>query len=99
MPEKFTASVAERLNGVCAMEVRGAKDGDLVLPGLALVAPGNFQILLALSGAQYTVLARPPLCSPSIRSLPPCRVPWEASEWPSPDAARGGSMQWLTMLS
>ena len=55
MPEKFTASFAERLNSVCAMEVREAKDGDLVLPGLALVAPGNFHMLLARSGAQYTV--------------------------------------------
>jgi two-component system, chemotaxis family, protein-glutamate methylesterase/glutaminase len=55
MPEKFTASFAQRLNSVCALEVREAKDGDLVVPGLALVAPGNFHMLLTLSGAQYKV--------------------------------------------
>ncbi|MCC7052715.1 MAG: chemotaxis response regulator protein-glutamate methylesterase [Gemmatimonadaceae bacterium] len=55
MPEKFTASFAQRLNSTCAMEVREAKDGDLVKPGLALVAPGNFHMMLTMSGAQYQV--------------------------------------------
>ncbi|HYW51994.1 MAG TPA: chemotaxis response regulator protein-glutamate methylesterase [Gemmatimonadaceae bacterium] len=55
MPEKFTASFAQRLNGLCGIEVREAKDGDAVVPGVALVAPGNFHMMLTLSGAQYKV--------------------------------------------
>ena len=55
MPEKFTASFAQRLNNTCAMEVREAKDGDAVVPGTVLVAPGNFHMMLTLSGAQYQV--------------------------------------------
>ena len=55
MPEKFTASFAARLNGTCALEVREAKDGDAVAPGVVLVAPGNFHMMLTLSGAQYQV--------------------------------------------
>ncbi len=55
MPEKFTASFAQRLNSCCALEVREAKDGDAVVPGVALVAPGNFHMMLTLSGAQYQV--------------------------------------------
>ncbi len=55
MPEKFTASFADRLNSVCAIEVREAKDGDVVIPGVALIAPGNFHMMLTLSGAQYQV--------------------------------------------
>ncbi len=55
MPEKFTASFAQRLNSTCALEVREAKDGDAVVPGTVLVAPGNFHMMLTLSGAQYQV--------------------------------------------
>jgi len=55
MPEKFTASFAQRLNSVSALEVREAKDGDAVVPGVVLVAPGNFHMMLTLSGAQYQV--------------------------------------------
>ena len=55
MPEKFTASFAQRLNSVCALDVREAKDGDAVVPGVVLVAPGNFHMMLTLSGAQYQV--------------------------------------------
>ncbi len=39
MPEKFTASFAERLNSLCQIEVREAKSNDRVIPGLALIAP------------------------------------------------------------
>jgi len=55
MPEKFTAMFAERLNSLCAIEVREAKDGDRVLPGRALIAPGGRHMLLKRSGAQYYV--------------------------------------------
>ena len=55
MPEKFTASFAERLNSLCAIEVREARNGDRVSPGLALIAPGGRHMLLKRSGAQYQV--------------------------------------------
>ena len=53
MPEFFTAPFAERLNKVCPMEVREARDGDYVVRGLALVAPGNKHLVLQQSGAEY----------------------------------------------
>ena len=55
MPERFTAMFAERLNSLCAIEVREAKDGDRVLPGRALIAPGARHMMLKRSGAQYCV--------------------------------------------
>lgn len=41
MPAGFTEMFASRLNTTCEIEVKEAKDGDLVLPGRALIAPGN----------------------------------------------------------
>lgn len=55
MPEKFTAMFAERLNGLCAIEVREAQNGDRVFPGRALIAPGGRHMMLKRSGAQYVV--------------------------------------------
>jgi two-component system chemotaxis response regulator CheB len=55
MPEMFTAMFAERLNSLCAMEVREARDGDRVIPGRALIAPGGRHMMLKRSGAQYVV--------------------------------------------
>ncbi len=55
MPPKFTTAFANRLNDLCEIEVREAKDGDSVLPGLALIAPGNYHMLLRRSGARYYV--------------------------------------------
>jgi two-component system chemotaxis response regulator CheB len=51
MPPGFTASFAARLNGLCAIEVREAKDNDLVVPGVALIAPGGHHLVLQRSGA------------------------------------------------
>jgi two-component system, chemotaxis family, protein-glutamate methylesterase/glutaminase len=53
MPEHFTSSFAARLNGVSLMEVREARDGDPVVPGMALLAPGNSHMLVQRSGARY----------------------------------------------
>jgi two-component system chemotaxis response regulator CheB len=53
MPEHFTAAFAKRLNGICAMDVREACDGDPVVPGVALIAPGGRHMMLQLSGARY----------------------------------------------
>ena len=55
MPEKFTGAFAERLNGMCQIEVREAISGDRVIPGRALIAPGGRHMLLKRSGAQYHV--------------------------------------------
>jgi two-component system chemotaxis response regulator CheB len=58
MPEKFTAAFAQRLNGLCALEVKEAEDGDPVLRGHALIAPGNRHTLLQRSGARYFVAVK-----------------------------------------
>jgi two-component system, chemotaxis family, protein-glutamate methylesterase/glutaminase len=55
MPEKFTAAFAHRLNQLCRCEVREAADGDRVIPGLVLIAPGGRHMQLRRSGAQYRV--------------------------------------------
>lgn len=55
MPEKFTASFAERLNQLSHIEVREAKNNDRVMPGLALIAPGGKHMSLKRSGAFYHV--------------------------------------------
>ncbi|MEK6748621.1 MAG: chemotaxis response regulator protein-glutamate methylesterase [Pseudomonadota bacterium] len=55
MPERFTTAFANRLNSICEIEVREAKHGDRVTPGLALIAPGGHHMLLQRSGAQYHV--------------------------------------------
>ena len=55
MPEKFTKSFADRLNDICRIEVREAEDGDRVIPGRALIAPGNQHMVLRRSGANYYV--------------------------------------------
>ncbi len=55
MPEKFTAMFAERLNGLCQIQVREARNGDRVMTGQALIAPGGRHMQLKRSGAQYYV--------------------------------------------
>ncbi|MEO4046454.1 chemotaxis response regulator protein-glutamate methylesterase [Pseudomonas sp. CAU 1711] len=55
MPEKFTAAFAQRLDGLCRIEVREAQNMDRVRTGLALVAPGGRHMQLKRSGAQYFV--------------------------------------------
>jgi two-component system chemotaxis response regulator CheB len=59
MPAGFTASFAERLNGLCPMAVREAKDGDALVPGLALIAPGGMHLMVRRSGARYLADVRP----------------------------------------
>ncbi len=55
MPEKFTTSFANRLNEICKITVKEAENGDSVIRGRALIAPGNFHMLLKRSGARYYV--------------------------------------------
>ena len=62
MPEKFTKSFADRLNDICAISVKEAEDNDSVIPGRALLAPGNYHMLLWRSGAVYkTKIKKGPL--------------------------------------
>lgn len=55
MPEKFTGMFAARLDSICQLEVREAQNGDRVIPGRALIAPGGRHMMLRRSGAQYIV--------------------------------------------
>ena len=55
MPEKFTEAFARRLDGICQIDVAEACNGDRVLPGRALIAPGGRHMLLKRNGAQYHV--------------------------------------------
>lgn len=55
MPQYFTKSFAERLNNICRINVREAEDNELLAPGKALIAPGNFHMVLKRSGASYYV--------------------------------------------
>jgi two-component system chemotaxis response regulator CheB len=55
MPESFTAAFAQRLNQLCEIEVKEAVNGDRVISGRALIAPGGKHMLLKRSGAQYVV--------------------------------------------
>lgn len=58
MPAKFTKTFAERLNDQCAVEVREAKGGEVIRPGLALLAPGNYHMLIVRSGVQLTAVVK-----------------------------------------
>lgn len=55
MPANFTAAFADRLDSLCQITVKEARDNDSVVPGLALIAPGNFHMILRRSGARYYV--------------------------------------------
>lgn len=55
MPAGFTTAFAERLNTICQVRVKEAENGDSVIPGTVLIAPGNFHMLLKRSGARYYV--------------------------------------------
>jgi two-component system chemotaxis response regulator CheB len=55
MPARFTQFFADRLDRLCAVRVKEAEDGDLVMAGQALLAPGNRHMRLWRSGAVYHV--------------------------------------------
>jgi len=73
MPAHFTTSFAQRLNTDCVMSVKEADDGDRVVPGRVLIAPGGLHILLCRSGANYYVALKdgPSVCrqKPSVEVL------------------------------
>lgn len=55
MPQFFTKSFAERLNSLCALEVKEAENMEILSTGKALIAPGNYHMELKRSGASYYV--------------------------------------------
>lgn len=59
MPKGFTGMYAERLNKLCAMEVREAKNGDEIRRGLALIAPADLQARVVRMGSRYTLACQP----------------------------------------
>lgn len=59
MPGNFTGSFAERLNQVCALEVKEARDGDELRPGTALLAPGGVQMELAERSPRRIAIREP----------------------------------------
>ncbi len=73
MPAHFTTSFAERLNKECAVNVAEARNGDHVIPGRVLIAPGGLHMLLQRSGASYYVSVKdgPPVCrqKPSVELM------------------------------
>ncbi len=64
IPAGFSRAFADRLNSICAMEVREAVDGDWVGPGRVLIAPGNFHMLVHKTAAGYRAAVKtgPPVC-------------------------------------
>lgn len=73
MPAHFTTSFAQRLDSECAMNVKEAEEGDRVVPGRVLIAPGGYHMVLCRSGANYyvTLTDGPPVCRqrPSVEVL------------------------------
>jgi two-component system chemotaxis response regulator CheB len=55
MPEQFTRAFADRLNSLCAVHVKEAAEGDRVLPGHVLIAPGNHHVRVTRDGAAMRV--------------------------------------------
>ncbi|WP_308447519.1 chemotaxis protein CheB [Chitinimonas viridis] len=53
MPEMFTAPFAARLDSLCALHVKEAEQGEVVLPGHVYIAPGHSHLMLGLSGGHY----------------------------------------------
>ena len=73
MPAHFTTSFAERLNNMCRMQVKEASNGDTVIPGRVLIAPGGYHMMLQRSGASYHVTVKdgPKVCrqKPSVEVM------------------------------
>lgn len=55
IPPQFSRAFANRLNEICAIKVKEAEDGDVLQPGTALVAPGDFHMLLRAAAGRYFV--------------------------------------------
>jgi two-component system chemotaxis response regulator CheB len=80
IPPVFSTAFAKRLNDSCQFEVREAANGDKVLPGLALIAPGGYHMSLSFEGGHYRVSLGqgPPLhfTRPAVDVLFNSAAPW-----------------------
>jgi two-component system chemotaxis response regulator CheB len=55
MPETFTRQFAARLDSLCKIRIKEAQDGDRILPGHALLAPGGHHMAVVRKGMEYAV--------------------------------------------
>jgi two-component system, chemotaxis family, protein-glutamate methylesterase/glutaminase len=55
MPERFTASFAERLDSLCVLHVKEAQNGETVMPGTIYIAPGGYHMLVVSSGSSSII--------------------------------------------
>jgi len=70
MPKAFTGPYADRLNAKCSMTIREAVDGDVLKPGLALIAPGGMHTTLVRQGASVVVRTAPTSAYPQYVYIP-----------------------------
>jgi len=70
MPKAFTGPYADRLNAKCSMTIREAVDGDVLKPGLALIAPGGMHTMLVRQGGGLTVKTAPTSAYPQYVYIP-----------------------------
>jgi two-component system, chemotaxis family, protein-glutamate methylesterase/glutaminase len=70
MPKAFTGPYADRLNAKCSMTIREAIDGDILKPGLALVAPGGMHTTLVRQGSNIIVRTQPASAYPQYVYIP-----------------------------
>ncbi|MBT6563938.1 MAG: chemotaxis response regulator protein-glutamate methylesterase [Candidatus Scalindua sp.] len=55
MPEMFTREFAKRLDSLCSIKVKEGKNGDSLIPGQAIIAPGNYHMSIKKNGAMYNI--------------------------------------------
>ena len=70
MPKAFTGPYADRLNAKCSMTIREAVDGDILKPGLALIAPGGMHTTLVRQGTHLVVRTQPTSAYPQYVYIP-----------------------------
>ncbi|BCS54904.1 chemotaxis response regulator protein-glutamate methylesterase [Geobacter sp. SVR] len=70
MPKAFTGPYAERLNAKCSLSIREAVDGDVVKPGLVLIAPGGMHTTLVRQGTNLVVKVVPTSAYPQYVYIP-----------------------------
>jgi len=70
MPKAFTGPYADRLNAKCSMAIREAVDGDVLKPGLALIAPGGMHTTVVRQGGQLVVKTVPTSSYPQYVYIP-----------------------------
>ncbi len=70
MPKAFTGPYADRLNDKCSMTIREAVDGDILKPGLALIAPGGMHTTLVRQGSNIFVKTQPTSAHPNFVYIP-----------------------------